>query len=699
MKEFFNIYIVLDKNNVENIDKIISKTKSSLNENSYKITIVGGHFEEYFRSYVSVNYPQHSYIYFSEYDHSISDNLKSLQDCFHSFFKAVQDMYFNHSNGFINVFLKDDVELTDDFYSEVLEAKKSLRREGYFTALIHPKYNKNHPTVEFGNLEKSQPSSSYSNLNFFALIGNKFNAKAVVESVFQSLFNESDEEFVEILSKHFGENNFFLKKDIVKGIELKKKCFKKDEKPIDGFLNLKEINANKKTLLVVNTHKKSKFYKKVFKQQHIKALKQYCSKVLFLVSDENLKEKYKEDGEFLYVKTVEKHEFIHAKMYCAMLYADDNNYDYLMKIDDDIISTDNKHIENVYNNMTHGDYNGQLLTMNKKHLENWLQWKGYDSSKLKDVAFDEDDKVRNINGLFISFSNRFIKSYLEYMSYEESFKCFQDDTFFGSFWNKIGKYQGLIRNDLYEDFKDWNMKYMEVGGKIMVNHEREDNVKFRGTLSSYNKELISYMMREINNVNDKLDGDKIILEAGTMLSAEMFEDLVPWDDDGDMSILFKNGKVDNKVVDKIIAELKGRGLIAKRNGRSIKVYHPHSNLNASKYDWGFPAIDIFFLEQDETHVILDFMQDVKKYDKKNALPVKKIPFLGEEFYTYGNPKDCCVERYNPTFHKQVYKHFIDHRREIMWSKEGNAKMDMNELLKYLGFDHCLNRKKEYIYTD
>ena len=113
------------------------------------------------------------------------------------------------------------------------------------------------------------------------------------------------------------------------------------------------------------------------------------------------------------------------------------------------------------------------------------------------------------------------------------------------------------------------------------------------------------------------------LYGGSLLGSVRHHDIIPWDDDVDVMVPYRQARQLRQELQKL------RPWYILKETISWKFYSNHASRILSK-SWKWPFLDIFFYDENETHIwdmqpnyIRDFV-----YYKTDIFPFKKRPFLG-----------------------------------------------------------------------
>ena len=194
------------------------------------------------------------------------------------------------------------------------------------------------------------------------------------------------------------------------------------------------------------------------------------------------------------------------------------------------------------------------------------------------------------------------------------------------------------------------------------------------------------MLQNIDNVF-KTHQITYWIDGGTLLGAVRHQDIIPWDDDGDIVVLssdknkFINLKQTFKKNGLDIARFWGGYKIFPLDGESIN--HEKRNWkwnknckdieNSETFNYKFPFIDVCFIEKnnkDEYRYSSEYTRRVwpNYYYKHNELfPLKRYSFgkKSEQFYLTGpsNPEPYLNRAYGNNWKTTAYKDY-DHKNQI-----------------------------------
>ena len=186
------------------------------------------------------------------------------------------------------------------------------------------------------------------------------------------------------------------------------------------------------------------------------------------------------------------------------------------------------------------------------------------------------------------------------------------------------------------------------------------------------KHLLGLMVNIMNRYNITY-----ILSDGTLLGSYLYHDMLPWDDDIDIRVAYKDypklkqfvyknpsikkylafhgwGDVDsNEFNDDNLNTIYSDIETHKVNGRSttIKRLHRHKwffrdQPKTFQYPWRWPFIDIFFMKENSTHLwTLENDRFTFYYNLSDIYPLHLRPFAGMWIYSPRNTRHYLKEKY------------------------------------------------------
>jgi hypothetical protein len=154
--------------------------------------------------------------------------------------------------------------------------------------------------------------------------------------------------------------------------------------------------------------------------------------------------------------------------------------------------------------------------------------------------------------------------------------------------------------------------------------------------------------------------------GGSLISAVLWKHLMPFDDDADVSILFR--EKDKLWQPKFFEKLNERGLecfILRGVKRSTALTHEGAALRTRRKGTTFPVVDIFFLDWDEKQErwahVMSWINDKPKFDTKNEVwkedwlfPLQRVVIDDMEWNIPAKPELMLDKHYGPEW-KTVIK--------------------------------------------
>lgn len=195
--------------------------------------------------------------------------------------------------------------------------------------------------------------------------------------------------------------------------------------------------------------------------------------------------------------------------------------------------------------------------------------------------------------------------------------------FEGTQWTNKSRHSSSSSSALdYDDYEVYTFRASESPSRGVT--RQRPSPPPRGKIFSYRmsgreKTIIYQILDALETASAKY-GIGYFLCGGTLLGSYRHHDLIPWDDDVDICM----NRTERDDIYSVLFALSPAYTVFPTEYR-LKLYSQHSS-RSSRFEWGFPYVDINFFEENATHIFdSDPVFRSQSYPKDKIFPLHRRP--------------------------------------------------------------------------
>ena len=177
---------------------------------------------------------------------------------------------------------------------------------------------------------------------------------------------------------------------------------------------------------------------------------------------------------------------------------------------------------------------------------------------------------------------------------------------------------------------------------VQLNSEQKYLSLFRPKFQDRQVAVLSKIMAAFDKLMVE-NGMTYFLYGGSLIGSFRHHGLIPWDDDADVMVSFSN----RLRLHRLLETLDPHFSVSFHPVHYWKLYHKAGE-EIQGFPWKWPFLDIFFYDQNETHIWDTAPQYTHQFtfSKSTVFPPRRRPFMGMSMFGPNDPQTVMSQRYN-----------------------------------------------------